>query len=236
MKAILVISAFLASTVASAAQFKTVKESSNANRSEIEISYPELFSNSVPAYATINADIAKNVRNGCGEPEADQPGFYYEAEARVVALNKNYVGIGVSGNDYCGGAHPNSWSYYLTYDSQSGKSLNIEREFGFTDYDAPDYDSDMNDALRTKLAGILVNHIPPEDQGEEGCFPGTRQEKIEALLTFYPVVHGLAKDKTIVLGIQPPHVAAACRFEIRVKLQDVKSMLPESSYLNEWLK
>lgn len=235
-KLVLALSLFAASAAASADQFKTVKEASNANRLDFSISYPQFFANSVPAYQVINTAIRTTLVDGsCGEPEPDETnGYNYNAEATVVALNKRYVGIQIISDDYCGGAHPNYGIYHQTYDAQTGAVLDIAKEFGFLAWNDPAHDDTKQDAIRLKLAKILVDHLGPDNVNE--CYEGTREEKIQQLVEFWPMVHGLAKNKTVVLGVQPPHVATPCRFEARVDYNTIKSLLNKGSYLHQWLK
>lgn len=235
-KVLAITAALVLGATATADQFKTIKESSNANRSEYSVSYPEFLPTSVTGYKAINENVKKTiVENACGEPGKDEPGFYYSVDATVVALNSTYVGVKVVANDYCGGAHPNYTTYYMTYASDSGKKLEVEEEFGFLDYDSPDYDYEKNEARRKLVAELLIDRIPVGQDASE-CYTGSRQEKLEQLVSFYPVVQGLAKNKTVVLGLQPPHVATPCGFEVRFEYEDIKHLLNTDSYLHNWLR
>lgn len=226
----------IAGTLASADQYKTIKSESKTDKYEYAVSYPQLLPGSVPAYAAISAQIRSHITEGdCGgQPDQEGASYYYSAEATVVALNATYVGVAVRTNDYCGGAHPNNGTYYLTYDARNGAELSIEREFGFKHYNDPEYDFEKMEARRKLLAELLVERIPAGDAKE--CYEGTRAEKLETLSNFYPVVHGLAKNKTVVLGVQPPHVASVCAFEVRLNYAEIQHLLDRGSYLHRWLR
>lgn len=236
IKVISVLGLLILGSLASADQFQTVKVDESTPRSTFIVSYPQFFANSVPGYATINATIEKELReNACGEPQKDEPDFYYETDAKVVALNQRYVGVQINANDYCGGAHPNYSVYFLTFDSNSGATLDISREFGILPWDSPGPDEKKVDKIRAKLAVLLTDAMPKD--AEENCFTKmSRKEKIAQVLDFYPVVQGLAKNKTVVVGISPPHVATVCRFGVRLPYAKVRSLIEPNSFLHAWLR
>lgn len=233
MKFAIALSLLVSGALASADQFKTVTVDASTAKSESTYSYPELFAGSVPAYASINAQIKDSVEDGqCGEPQEPEQTYYYGAEAKVVALNKRYVGVQITGDQSCGGAHPNYFTYFLTFDANTGNALNIEKEFGITE------DWETNQVIQAKLAKLLAGKLPADDGDEAGgCFEGLKGKDLEdQLVQFYPVVHGLAKNKTVVLGIMPPHVATVCRFEARFSYAEIKPLLIPGSFLNKLLQ
>ena len=233
MKSLVFLTMTIFSISAMADQFKTVRVSGNVNRYSYDYSYPSFNSQSVPGYQKINASIEKIMSedDGCaGGPErSEEPDYDYSATARVVALNPDYVGIGIVTSSYCGGAHPNYYVYNLTYNSQTGELADIPAEFGFT---KEDYD--VNEKIQQKVARVLANHIPKDS----ACFENRsdKSQVIEELMTMWPVVQGLAKNKTVVLGISPAHAIYACQFDVRVPYAEVKDLIRPGSFLHSWLK
>lgn len=237
MKLALVLAFALAGAFAQADQFKTVDFKQTSDHYVVDVSYPEFFSTSIPAYQQINHYIYKTVvtEGGCGEWYEGDPDYDYSATARVVGLNKRYVGVEVWVSDYCGGAHPNYYSYWMTFDSNNGKPLEIFRELGFKAYDDRDYNYQQAEIKRRELANLIVDMIP-----EDGlqCMEGmTRDEKIEELVaTYWPRVAGLAKGKTIVISTDVPHAMKPCEFSLRLTYQQAQSMIVPGSYLHTWLQ
>ncbi len=228
--------AFVTSS-AFAGQYKTVTSKLSLSNYEYEVSYPAFFAGSIPGYEKINAALKETIADsGCDVNDIPVDRSYdYGATGKVIALNKHYVGVQVSVNSDCGGVHPNYSELFYTYDSETGEALNIENEFGFVSYDDPKYDPAKDDARRLKVAKILAKYAKKGDG--EGCFDDmTEKQKIEEISTMYPTIGGLAKDKKVVVTVQPAHVAMACWFEVRVDLAVVKSLLNPASYLNTWLK
>jgi hypothetical protein len=222
---------------AQADQFKTVNVDKSSEKYEFKYDVPQFNDQSVPAYAKINDELVAYIEgNGCDAAEAakSENGYNYDTSSTVVALNKNYVGVAMANDSYCGGAHPNTSTDYATFNSQTGEKLNIAKEFGFQDYDDPNYDSAKQELLHNKIAKILLTRIPAD---VEDCFAKmTPKEKLEQMETMYPYVAGLAKNGTLVLGVQPAHVIAVCGFFVRVNKKDVKNLLIKGSYLENWLK
>jgi hypothetical protein len=64
------------------------------------------------------------------------------------------VGVRIEEESYSGGAHPNQYTYYMTFDSNTGELLDIAHEFGFLKADDKDHNSEKQDAQRKKLAEV----------------------------------------------------------------------------------
>jgi hypothetical protein len=221
---------------ATAASFKTVKIDKESSKYNFSVEYPEFLPGSAPGYKAINATIYEDiVEGGCELDQQITNTFDYSAVAEVVALNKNYVSVRADTSSFCGGAHPNYSTYFLTFAAESGALLNIEKEFGFIDYNDPGYDHEKTEARRRLLAELLVDHNSSQAKETE-CFTGTRQEMIDSLQDFFPYVAGLASGKKVILAISPPHAATPCYFDARVDYAAIKSLLNADSYLHKWLQ
>ena len=235
----ILIAASLLSLTAAANQYKTVKEKKSTKNYEQDISYPRFNKTSVPGYARLNTELKKQLLDGaCDEKEAamaEYP-FNYSADVSVVGLNSRYVGLQINYDDFCGGAHPNDGYYFETFSAQTGTLLPIGDEFGLYDYDNPKYNDAKDQAIRLEIAKILIKHLPKDSDTD--CFGGniSEQEKLDTLVSFYPSIGGLAKNKTVVLAISPPHVAEVCQFDARVPYDEVKDLILPGSYLIDWLK
>ena len=219
-------------------QFKTVSIDQESDDYSFHISYPEFFSNSAPAFRKINQQVKDMlVEYGCGEgPEQGQPGFYYEAHARVVGLNRRYIGLEIGMSMYCGGAHPNHGTYNMTYDAKTGEPLHIGSEFGLFPWDHPERNDGKVEAIHKKFAVIIAKQIDSSTD-EKGCYADMSQaEIVEMFEMWYPGPSGLARGKQVVLSISPPHVAGACQISVRVNYNQVKHLLSKNSFLHRWLK
>ncbi len=239
MKFAIVFLLALASASSFADQFQTVSLKKEYKGYAIDVSYPEFFSNSIPAYRQINALIYQIIvtEGGCGieDNEEAQIAYDYYGRGRVIALNSRYVGVEVFASDYCGGAHPNHYTYFLTFDSNNGKYLDIYRELGFKRWDERDYDWEKQRERRRELSSLIVDLIPQE--AKECMLATTRDERIEELTdTFYPYPAGLAKGKTIVISTSVPHAMKPCEFSLRLSYEQLKALITPGSFLEEWLQ
>lgn len=233
---------FLFSAAAAADQFKTVTENLSSKNYESSIDYPVFFENSIPAYAKINETLKAQLKEyGCAPEDAAESEMTYDytAVARVIGLNKNYVGIEVSSSSFCGGAHPNYGTYGMTFDSNTGELVDIEQEIPQQHY-GDDTTPEEYDLYQNKLATLIYNNLKAAAffEGEDaGCFDGlSKEETISEIAMMWPYVSGLAKDKKVVLRTSPAHVMAVCELSVRVPYDDVKNLIAPKSKLHKWLK
>jgi hypothetical protein len=221
---------------AQADQFETAHIDRSITNYEFKIDLPQFNAHSVPGYSKINATLVSTIESYACDPSQDSvipSGYYYDSTSHVVALNNKYVAVETSGDDYCGGAHPNTFDNFMTFDAQTGEVLDIAKEFGFVDYQDLTYNQAQQDALSNKVAKILLAHLPADND----CFKNlSSEEKLQELQTMYPHVAGLAKEGTVVLSVDPAHVVAACGFSVRVHKNEVAKLLKRGSYLENWLK
>lgn len=237
MKNHILITLMMMTTPALADSFRTVKVAHETKRYSYSAEYPELLPGSVPAFQRINEQLLKDVvNNGCELDEGSkQMQYNYNVVVKIVALNPKYVGVRVQSDDYCGGAHPNNSTYFLTYASANGKPLAIEREFGFEDSSRPDFDFEKDQARRLLLAERMVTKLNKADFDSE-CYSGTNKEIAEQIASFWPSVSGLANNRRVILSISPPHVATVCYFDAVFSYDEVKDLINDGSYLHRWLR
>lgn len=216
-----------------AAQFKTVTEDVSYSSYSASITYPVLLSNSVPGYKAINEQVRTYlIENGCDTEEPIQPNMDYDANAKIIALNKKYVGYEVDVGSYCGGAHPNYDTYNMTFDSQTGAAVDLEKEIPIQATEmSPEYHE-----FQSQLAILLYNNFDMKSHAQECFEDATKEEVLQQIKDFFPLITGLAANKKVVVRIYPPHVATVCAFSVRVNYDDVKKYLnPEGSF-QKWLK
>jgi hypothetical protein len=217
-----------------AAQFKTVTENVGHGSYTATVSYPQLFSNSIPASKSINEQVRNYiVENGCDIEGLMDPNMDYQANAKIVALNKNYVGYEVAVDSYCGGAHPNSDTYNMTFDSKTGAPVEMENEVPIQ---ATEMTAEYQEYQRTLATLMYNNYNFDMSEKDEECYDGTKEEILEVLLNYSPLVSGLAADKKVVLRIYPPHAATVCAFSVRVNYNDIKKYVDPNGSLQKWLK
>jgi hypothetical protein len=221
-------------------QFKTIKEDISLTNYEANISYPTFFSNSIPAYSTINKNIRDGlIQYGCATSEeeladddrAASLGYYYDASAKVVGLNRRYVGLEITYSDYCGGAHPNYGTYNLTFDSKTGESVMVREEIPLQNV----Y-SDESEAYRAELAEIMYNEMKRQGKKSECYDDLSKSEAIENMTWDYPSISGLARFKKVIIRTSPAHANAVCGTSVRVSYNKVKKYIKSGSILHKWLK
>ena len=167
-----------------------------------------------PGDKAINAALAKDVDDHTFRAEFLQClGFevanngtdgYYGLTSTPDLISRRWVNVADSYENSCGGAHPNAWYSFRTFDRQSGAQVNLFR--WFTDKavehvagDQPQYDSDT---LLAPLRELALKHTPDDAEGaDEECPDATRGTEFWYL--------GLAKEG---LQMTPslPHVIQAC--------------------------
>ena len=222
---------------AMANSFRTVRKSHVTPRYDYSVEYPLLLNGSTPGYQAINTHLKLNViENGCDVDQGSkQIQYNYNVTVKVVALNSGYVGFRVEYDNYCGGAHPNYGTYFMTYEASTGKYLEIEREFGFKDPESADYDGQADEVRRHLLAEMMVAKVP-RDLLDNDCFTYNGQPVADGIALNYPYVAGLANRKRVIMAISPPHVASICYFDAVFSYDEVKNLIDPGSYLHGWLR
>ena len=254
MVTVLALLSVIVGTSAYADSFQSVvKEEKYEGVYEMYARYPQLTANSVaPAYAMINQQIADLAMEGCGSTPEEikneieefygkdaQISYFSSTAAKIVGLNKNYVGVEVTSSSFCGGAHPNYYTYFLTFDSQKGEQVAFDSEIPLQNTTGNDWEK--FNAYQKDLAKIIYKNIAPiiakDQEAYNGCYSGqTKQEILESLEMFYPMISGYAANKKVVLTVNPPHVATPCALALRVPFSEVEKFFAPTAKAKQWLK
>lgn len=246
MKLVIALALLISAASASADQFKTVSKDISSTNYIASISYPQLLNPSVPAYKKINKNVVTNLtESGCDAEyaaESENTQDYY-GSARIVALNQLYVGFEVTHSSYCGGAHPNYGTYHLTFDAQTGKEVDMHNEVPAQNFDG-DINWDEFGKYQEELAEIIYKNMDlvKMDYSDEGfesdCLSSEdgKTAAIEQIVMLFPTISGLAKDKKVIIGTSPAHVATVCAFSIRVPFSEVKKYFKKDGKVAQWLK
>lgn len=129
---------------------------------------------------------------------------YYGLTSEPDLITRRWVNVSDSYENSCGGAHPNAWYSFRTFDRQSGAQVNLFRWFNdkaveHVAGDQPQYDSDQ---VLPPLRDLALRHTPDDAEGaDEECPDATRDTEFWFI--------GLAKEG---LQMTPslPHVIQAC--------------------------
>jgi hypothetical protein len=242
------------SQLAWAASFKSeVVELEEKGVYSVYAKYPQIFSTSVvAAYKSINDHIKVIATENCSGTVDDIKqeiedlygkdagiSYYSSITARVVGLNQNYVGVEFTSSSFCGGAHPNYATYYFTYDAKTGEVVSFEEEIPVQNISSNEFDKFS--AYQKELALLIYNEIQPEiaknPDAFEGCYSGvTKEEAVETLEMFFPMISGYAANKQVVLTVSPPHAATPCAFSLRVPFSKVEKYFAPNAKARLWLK
>ena len=240
--------------VSHADSFKSVEKKENyVGVYEMYARYPQLLPQSVvSSYEIINKQIEEMALQGCGasaeEIKQEIEEFYgkdsqisYDSSinAKIVGLNPNYVGVEANSSSFCGGAHPNYGTYYLTFDSKTGEYISFDTEVPLQN--SFDKDWEKFQAFQKELAKIIYKNIAPQiakdAESYNGCYSEqSKQEVLESLEMFYPMISGYAANKKVVLTINPPHVATPCALSVRVPFSQVEKFFAPNAKAKQWLK
>lgn len=237
-KTIIALSLATVSTATIASPWKIITEDASfgIENYEAKIQYPKIKRVSwVWASKTISKNIKANLMEyGClGEGETvdeyGASGMDYEATAAIIGLNKNYVGIKVNFNSYCGGAHPNHGTYFLSYNSMTGEEIKMDEEVP-----GNNYDNLQREEVSLALAEIILDNSDMDSE----CLAGeNREENIREIADFQsPKISGIAKDKMVVISTNVAHAMKPCEVSLRVPYSSVKSFIKSGSILHKILK
>lgn len=229
MKSVFAIVAFLFAVTVSAEQFKTVKFDDSVDNYISEITIQQILPGTVVvAYDIINQELLADIRAyGCSAEDAVEMemAFDYTVDARIIALNQNYVSYEIAESSYCGGAHPNHGTSFKTFNSKTGALVDLEAS-QVIQHSTADYD--VYAQFKTELAEVAYQY-GQKALIENGCYEGTKEEIIETLSFFYPYIAGLADDKKVVLSVSVPHVASPCALSMNVPLSAVEQFFKKDS-------
>jgi hypothetical protein len=224
-------------------QYKIVTEDASFGFKDYlaQITYPSLLPSSVTAYKKINQSLRDELlTSGCvsgNETQAELDeyapnGMDYEASVKVIALNKDYVGLEVMSSSYCGGAHPNYGTYNYTYNSKTGKLINMRSEVPISEYD-----HQGNELYTIALSKVVLGKLILEGRHDNGCYEdSTINEALESIQMAYPTITGLTSDKQVIISTSPAHANMPCRESVKVSYQMVKKYIKAGSILHKILK
>lgn len=226
-------------SIATAADFQRVKENISGTNSDQTIEYDALNEGAVPSAKLINSKLKSDlVEKNCGI--SDESNNTYEAEASLVVLTKDkYVTFNVLSEKYCGGLYPEALSYYSVFDSVTGEKIDFNKEVPVQNSSGDSVDWTARGTYQNELAAVIFNAIPADSEtlDVEGCFGGlSKEETIQQIALYSPAVLAIVKNKKIVLGIDPPHVAAFCKFEVTVGFEKVAKYFAPKSKVRKWAK
>jgi hypothetical protein len=223
----------------SADKFVTKRDSSQKTAQYRKvITFPHLFSNSVPAYSEINNQVSFILeRNGCATFEtasADNP-YVYDVFARIIGLNSYFVGIEVKVNIDCDSPHhPVEGFYHLVFDSKSGDLVEIDEHVPLQTFnpDAPE----LIMQYQRELAELIYDELKHSGDLRNSCYHGiTREEAVRFIEFDYPEISGLARFKNVVIKTSPSLENQNCREILRIAYDKVSQYIKDDSQLHQWL-
>lgn len=229
----------ISSSSFAADKFVTKRDSSQ--RTEIYkkvITYPLLFSNSVPAFAKINTQINEILeRFGCQEFETatEIEPYLYDVFARIIGLNDYYVGIEVKVNIDCDAPHHPALGYYhLVFDSKNGELIEMNDHLPYQTFN-PDK-PEMIVQYQKELAEIIYDEMKSSGSLRHSCYNNISKEEAILYIEYdYPEISGLARFKNVVIKTSPTLENQDCREILRVTYDKVKQYIQEDSQLHNWL-
>ena len=138
---------------------------------------------------------------------------YFGEFLTPVEVGRSFLTVRENSDTYCGGAHPNAFFQYKTFDRQSGQEINFARwlnEAG-REHHAAENELDSYDTLLPALRKLIVKHEPQEgfpeaDTDEPGPLDAECLEVAEEqeFWTF-----GFRREGMIFVP-SVPHVATPC--------------------------
>jgi len=132
---------------------------------------------------------------------------YFEHTLKPVMFSRVFLTVEDSSSTYCGGAHPNHWTAYRTFDRQNGEELDLFGWIGEPRIDGDD--SVLPEALRAEVAAVLS-----EAEGECG--------ELAEDASYWSL--GLRQDGML-FWPDLPHVATACEEAILLSWDQMQSFL-----------
>ncbi len=156
---------------------------------------------------TMDDDFAECVGGALSSVGAD--GFFSVTAAPTMA-SRAFLNIAVDSGNYCGGAHPNYYTYDHTFDRHTGEELDLFDWIGEARADGED------STIREALRGLVVARWPAE--AEADC------RELAAETEYWSL--GLAREG-LVFRPDFPHVATACEEPVTVEWSALEPFLDE---------
>ena len=239
-KLLLLATVSISGVLAHADSSKMIDEKIGPAGTDQTIHYQLLSAEASPAAAAINAAIRKSLLDGSCEVQDNDPNqLYYDATAQIREANANYVSFEIATDEYCGGAHPNTGTYYIVSDARTGEQIDMNKEVPAQDLSGSNPDFSALDRYQKALAKKMVAALKASgssELNENSCLEGlSMKEKVNEIASMFPTLAGLSKGK-IIATISPAHVAAACTFEIEMSLKQVNEFIRPDSVIRSWLR
>ncbi len=202
-----------------------------------------------PGDAAINAALAKALPDGTASHPAGQclagslswssgQGDYGHFIAPEL-ITPRWLGVGVSGSSFCGGAHPNHFIIKQVFDRDSGAEADPAAWFAPGALQFYDWEPDPGE--RRPIAGLsapLLRAVLSRWPVDDAEFEGAAEHRAECLDIARNVGWqiGLTRQGPVFVP-QMPHVAFACTEEIVVPWKDALPFLsPEGRAVMDSLR
>ena len=229
----------ISSSCYAADKFVTKRDSSHRTETYNKvITYPLLFSNSVPAYDEINTQV-NDILEGFGcqdlETATEQEPYLYDVFARIIGLNDYYVGIEVKVNIDCDAPHHPALGYYhLVFDSKNGDLIEMNDHLPYQTFN-PD-EPEMIVQYQKELAEIIYDEMKSSGTLKRSCYSNvSKEDAIQFIEYDYPEISGLARFQNVVIKTSPTIENQDCREILRVTYDKVKQYIQKDSQLHSWL-
>jgi hypothetical protein len=174
---------------------------------------------------TIDDDFVDCIGGSLSSVGAD--GYYTDQLAPFMASH-SFLVVRENSDDYCGGAHPNAWFQYLTFDRQSGEEVDLftwlndaAREHHPADDPAESYDTVLPALRKAIVKRDPVEGFPAEDPSEAEPYEAECREVAEEQ-EFWTL--GLSREGMLFVP-SVPHVALPCMATFTVPWSDLRPYL-----------
>lgn len=138
---------------------------------------------------------------------------YYEKSIAPVFANDELMAVAVSNSTYCGGAHPNHWQTYASFDHQNGAELDPASWFDASGLIARDYGLfEMTPALRA----VVMRHWAQAESAEDDCAPSVSE---------HPWWNYQLRQEGMMFQPDLPHVATICEERVVVPWEEIGDFL-----------
>ena len=141
---------------------------------------------------------------------------FYGRTLQPVYANTQIMSVQISGSIYCGGAHPNHFIHYRTYDRQSGLLLDPTDWFTAEGYDETDYGSRV---MQGALREIVLRHWPDSEEHDSEC-----RQFVEGH-EWWDIT---ASHYGLMLIPQLPHAITPCEYEVMVPWEALDPVLSKA--------
>ena len=141
---------------------------------------------------------------------------YYAMGLSPVFANDELLSIDQNSSDYCGGAHPNHWKQYFTFDRKTGAQLEPVDWFNSKGTVVSEYGSTL---MQPDLRALIVSHWPQYENEPDECSGYAEDQEWWG--------YQIRRDG---IQFQPdlPHVITPCEEEILVGWDELEPFLSDA--------